>query len=88
MLTSMASAYQLVMDLEEIDESRFTDTELGILEMLSEGRCTPSYLAEELNKSPEYIRNRLRELDRLGAVETVHRGLYTLSTDDGGEGDD
>lgn len=75
----MEEVYALVMDRSEIDESDFTDTELGILDMLEEGRCTPAYIAEELDVSQEYVRDRLRDLKRLGLVEQVHRGLYELA---------
>jgi len=75
----MTTMYELAMDRSDIDESEFTETELGILDMLSEGRCTPAYIAEELEVSQEYVRDRLRDLKRLRLVEQVHRGLYELS---------
>lgn len=78
----MEEVYALVMDRSEIDESDFTDTELGILDMLEEGRCTPAYIAEELEVSQEYVRDRLRDLKRLGLVEQVHRGLYELAREE------
>jgi Mn-dependent DtxR family transcriptional regulator len=67
------------MERSEIDEDEFTDTELGIMDMLGQGRCTPGYIAEELDVTPEYVRGRLGELKRLGLVEKVHRGLYELA---------
>jgi Mn-dependent DtxR family transcriptional regulator len=78
----MATMYELSMDRSDIDESEFTETELGILDMLSQGRCTPAYIADELDVSQEYVRDRLRDLKRLGLVEQVHRGLYELSPSD------
>lgn len=75
----MPDLYGLAMDREEIDEDQFTDTELGILDMLENGRCTPSYIASELDVTQEYVRNRLKDLERLGLVEKVHRGLYELA---------
>lgn len=78
----MGEPYALVMDRSEIDESEFTDTEIGILDMLEDGRCTPSYLADELEVSQEYVRDRLGDLKRLGLVEKVHRGLYEISEGD------
>lgn len=67
------------MDRSEIDEEEFTETELAILDLLSEGRCTPAYLSDELDVSQPYVRERLRELKRLGLVDTVYRGLYELA---------
>lgn len=75
----MNRAYELVVNREDIDEDEFTDTELEIVDMLADGRCTPAYLAEELGISQEYTRSRLGELKRLGLVEQVHRGLYALA---------
>lgn len=75
----MAEWYALTMDRSEIDEDDFTDTEVGILDMLEQGRCTPAYIAEELDVSQEYVRGRLGDLHRLGLVEKVHRGLYELA---------
>jgi len=71
--------YGLVMDRSELDESEFTETELSMLDMLEEGRCTPAYIAEELGVTQEYVRDRMRELKRLGLVKKVHRGLYELN---------
>lgn len=78
----MATMCELSMDRSDIDESEFTETELGILDMLSQGRCTPAYIADELDVSQEYVRDRLRDLKRLRLVEQVHRGLYELSPSD------
>jgi len=77
----MRPLYALTMEREDIDEEQFTDTELGIVDMLAEGRCTPAYIAEELDVSQEYVRTRLKELVRLGLIEKVHRGLYELNED-------
>ena len=79
----MAELYQLTMDRSEIDEDEFSDTELAILDKLAEGRATPGYLAEELDKSQPYIRDRIRDLTRLGLVTRVHRGLYELAEEEG-----
>lgn len=78
----MGSAYALTMDRSDIDESDYTETELRILDMLDEGRCTPAYIAEELDVTKEYIRNRLGDLTRLGLVKKVHRGLYEINDDE------
>lgn len=72
----MDERYQLVMDRSDIDEDEFTEAELAILDMLEEGRCTPSYIADQVDVTPEYVRDRLRDLKRLGLVKKVHRGLY------------
>ena len=64
--------------MQDFEEEDFTDAERAILDMLSEGRCTPAFIADELDLSQEYVRERLRELKRLGVVEQVHRGLYEL----------
>lgn len=76
--------YALSMDRGEIDESDFTATELKILDMLEEGRCTPAYIASEIEVTQEYVRERLSELKRLGLVEQVHRGLYQIDSSTSG----
>jgi DeoR/GlpR family transcriptional regulator of sugar metabolism len=78
----MDRVYALSMDREEIDEADFTETELGIISMLEEGRCTPAYIAEELGVTQEYVRSRLSDLKRLGVVNQVHRGLYAIDDED------
>ncbi len=70
------------MTLDDIDEEEFTETELGILQMLEEGRCTPAYIAHELDVSQEYVRGRLGDLQRLGLVRSPYRGLYELDTEE------
>jgi len=75
-------AYRLAMSRPDINESEFTETELAIIEMLGGGRCTPSYLSDELDVTQEYVRQRLAELKRLGLVRKVHRGLYELDIND------
>jgi predicted transcriptional regulator len=77
------TVYGLRMDRSEIDESEFTDSELAMLDVLEEGRGTPAYLAEQIGVTQEYVRERLRELVRLGVVRKVHRGLYELNEGDG-----
>lgn len=77
----MVDPYTLLMKRSEIDDDEFSETELAILDMLAEGRCTPSYIAAEIDKSQPYIRDRLSDLKRLGLVDTVHRGLYELAED-------
>lgn len=74
--------FRVVMDRSEIDESEYTDTELAILDMLEKGRCTPAFIADELDVTQEYVRSRLGDLKRLGLVEQVYRGLYKISDDD------
>lgn len=61
------------------DLDDFTETERGMLRMLAEGRCTPAYMADELDVQQEYVRNRLAVLCRHEPVKRVHRGLYTLA---------
>jgi len=59
------------MDLNETDQL--------ILAKLREGRCTPRYLADELNRNKSYVSQRLRHLQDEGFVDRVHRGLYRHS---------
>ena len=56
-------------------------TDHDVLDMLDEGRCTPSYIADESGYSRQNITNRLRRLEEHGVVEKVHTGLYELIDD-------
>ncbi|MGA9400519.1 helix-turn-helix domain-containing protein [Haladaptatus sp.] len=60
------------------EDDQFRPTERGILNLLSRGRATPAYLAQELDVTQECVKNRLRDITRLGLVRRVHRGLYAL----------
>ena len=56
-------------------------TDRAILEMLREGRCTPSYIADEYGYSRQNVTNRLNRLVEHGDVRKVHTGLYELVED-------
>jgi predicted transcriptional regulator len=69
-----------------VRESSMADIELSqtdenILDMLNEGRCTPNYIADELDLSRQHITNRLRRLEEHDIITKVHRGLYELVDD-------
>jgi len=51
-------------------------TDQLILAKLREGRCTPRYLSDELDRNQSYVSQRLRHLQDEGHVDRVHRGLY------------
>ena len=56
-------------------------TDHDVLDMLNEGRCTPSYIADESGYSRQNITNRLKRLEEHGVVKKVHTGLYQLVND-------
>jgi len=64
--------------MEDID---LNPTDHSILDRLDEGRCTPSYIAEEEEYSRQNVTNRLKRLEEHGLVEKVHTGLYELVSD-------
>jgi DNA-binding IclR family transcriptional regulator len=63
------------MDIVAADEA--------ILSLLSDGRCTVGYIADETEYSRQHIHNRLNVLVAAGYVEKRHdaTGLYELRTD-------
>lgn len=69
--------------MEAID---LNPTDRAILDMLTEGRCSPSYIAEEADYSRQNVTNRLGRLVEHGYVRKLHPGLYELE-DDPREGD-
>lgn len=64
--------------MEDLD---LNPTDNAILDMLREGRCTPSYIAEQHDYSRGNVKNRLDRLVEHGVVERLHRGLYELRRD-------
>lgn len=69
------------MDRDKI-EIELSETDNAILDMLEEGRCTPRYIAGEIEKSRPHVTNRLKRLVEHGIVERVDRGLYELQEAD------
>jgi|AntDeeMinimDraft_5_1070356.scaffolds.fasta_scaffold10213_4 hypothetical protein len=59
------------IDLNDADES--------IIDVLEEGRNTPSNIARELGYSREYVSQRLRRLREHSIVNRIDRGLYGLA---------
>jgi DNA-binding transcriptional ArsR family regulator len=62
-----------MVELNEADE--------GIVDLLRDGRNTPSNLARHLDYSREYVSQRLKRLTEHDVVERVDRGLYELVDD-------
>lgn len=60
-----------------------TDADRAILDMLSEGRCTAGYLADQTDYSRQHVHNRLNVLVAAEYVRKVHAptGLYELRAD-------
>lgn len=71
----MSQVYERLMEIDDID-IEITDVDEQILKMLDEGRCTPRYIANEIDKSRPYVTNRLKRLVEHGLVTRVDRGLY------------
>lgn len=64
-----------------LDEEDLNETDREILGMLQEGRCTPRYLAGELDRQQPYINQRLKRLVEHDHVERIDRGLYEIRDD-------
>lgn len=62
-------------------ELELNPTDNSILDRLREGRCTPSYIADEEGYSRQNVTNRLKRLEEHGLVEKIHTGLYELVED-------
>lgn len=61
-------------------------TDEQILDVLADGRITPTYAANETGVSREYVSDRIKRLTEHGHIEKVAPGLYEL-VDDPREGD-
>jgi len=64
-----------------LDPEDLNKTDEGIFRMLTEGRCTPRYIAGELDLQQPYVNQRLKRLVEHGHVTRVDRGLYELDSD-------
>lgn len=62
-------------------EEDFDELHWEIIEVLREGRGTPSLLSERLDESRQLVSQRLRDLQMAGYVEKIHTGLYELVED-------
>lgn len=60
---------------------QLTPTDEEILNMLQDGRVTAPYVAEQQDKSLEYVRSRLVRFMEHDHVTRVHDGLYELIHD-------
>ncbi|WP_225334850.1 helix-turn-helix domain-containing protein [Halomicrobium urmianum] len=67
---------------------KLTDADEAILDMLSRGRCTVGYLADETDYSRQHVHNRLNVLLAAEYVRKVHdaTGLYELRSDPQSDG--
>lgn len=65
----------------EEGEIHLNPTDHAVLDMLSEGRCTPAYIAKQKGYSRSNVRNRLDRLHEHGFVNRLHKGLYELVED-------
>ncbi|WP_049934704.1 MarR family transcriptional regulator [Haloplanus natans] len=64
--------------MEEID---LNPTDNAILDMLREGRCSPTYIAEQQDYSRQNVTNRLGRLVEHGYARKLAPGLYELVDD-------
>ncbi len=68
-------------DSPVLSNDDLNDTDRSILGLLREGRVTPPYVADELDKSREYASERLIRMLEHGHAERVAPGLYELVDD-------
>jgi len=75
--TPMATADPVAHELNKAD--------LRLLDLLSDGRITPSYAVERTGYTRQYVHQRLQLLKAAGMVENLGHGLYELSQTDDSE---
>jgi chromosome segregation ATPase len=64
-----------------LEPRQLNDADRAILDELSRGRASPSYLADQTGIEQTYINQRLRRLDEHDHVENLARGLWELTDD-------
>jgi len=63
---------------DTVAEPDLNDTDDGILVALSDGRNVPSNLADAVDKSRQYVHQRLKLLETADYVRNVGNGVYEL----------
>lgn len=64
-----------------LDEDDLNDTDRELLAVLTDGRVTPTFAAEEAGVSREYASERLKRFLEHGHVQKLAAGLYELVDD-------
>jgi DNA-binding Lrp family transcriptional regulator len=64
-----------------LSPDQLNDTDERLLDLLTEGRITPRYAADELEISRPYASSQLKRLVEHGHVEKIAPGLYELADD-------
>ena len=64
-----------------LEPRQLNQTDEALLDVLQEGRATPSYLSDETGDEQTYISQRLRRLEEHGHVNKLARGLWELVDD-------
>ena len=67
------------------EEINLNPTDNAILDMLRDGRCTPSFIAREHDYTRGNVKNRLDRLVEHDYVKRLDRGLYELANDPRGD---
>ena len=64
-----------------MEDIHLNPTDHAILDRLGEGRCSPTYIAEQEGYSRQNVTNRLGRLVEHGYVDKLAPGLYELVDD-------
>jgi DNA-binding Lrp family transcriptional regulator len=72
----MSIEYKTVLTADDLNE-----TDWRAIEVLREGRVSPTYLGDELSISREYASDRLTRLREHGIVTRLAPGLYELNSE-------
>lgn len=68
---------------ERVEPEDLLGVDQQILDQLEEGRANAPYLAEQLDYSKQYVRERLAILKSEGFIVTLGHGLYSLPQNEG-----
>ncbi|AUV82519.1 winged helix-turn-helix domain-containing protein [Salinigranum rubrum] len=64
-----------------MSDIRLNDTDITLIERLSQGRNVPANLAEEIGVSRQYVQQRLKRMEEHEVVRNIGRGVYELVED-------
>ena len=63
---------------QPMTDIHLNDTDRAIIAELREGRNIPSNIADEIDRTQQYTRERIARLEEHGLVRNVGRGVYEL----------
>lgn len=73
------SVWYEMSQAEMVEPGDLDDLHWSIIDVMREGRATPTYLAKRVDESRQLVSKRIRDLQMAGVITQIDRGLYELN---------